>query len=133
MLMAAQFCSFRDCDKRRRIIGAPQGFRRSRNYGLTHHRRTILLRRVQLMLHVVIPIAKPKTRRPVLCWRCGQPMRIRVVPRTLQIDVQTDSPAQTSRSVTVQTTLPRRWRTRSVTGEKSPAPDSAKTCLNRLD
>jgi len=42
----------------------PKGFRRSRNYGLTHHRRTILLRRVQLMLHVVIPIAKPKTRRP---------------------------------------------------------------------
>jgi len=80
----------------------PRGFGRSRNYGLTNHRRKALLRRVQLMLlHVAIPIAKPKTRRPVLCWRCGQPMRIRVVPRTFQIDVQTDSPAQTTRSAAV--------------------------------
>jgi len=79
----------------------PRGFRRSRNYGLTHHRRTILLRRVQLMLHVVIPPATPKTRRPVLCWRCGQPMRIRVIPRTFRIDVATDSPAQTTRSAAV--------------------------------
>ena len=79
----------------------PRGFRRSRNYGLTHHRRKILLRRVQLMLHVVIPIAKPKTRRPVLCWRCGQPMRIRVVPRTFQITDQADSPAQATRSAKV--------------------------------
>jgi len=79
----------------------PRGFRRSRNYGLTHHRRKILLRRVQLMLHVVIPIAKPKTRRPVLCWRCGQPMRIRVIPRTFRIDVETDSPAQANGSATV--------------------------------
>jgi hypothetical protein len=79
----------------------PRGFRRSRTYGLTHHRRTILLRRVQLMLHVVIPIATPKTRRPVLCWRCGQPMRIRVIPRTFRIDVETDSPAQANGSATV--------------------------------
>jgi len=79
----------------------PRGFRRSRTYGLTHHRRKILLKRVQLMLHVVIPIASPKVRRPVLCWRCGQPMRIRVIPRTFQIDVETDSPAQTTRSATV--------------------------------
>ncbi len=79
----------------------PRGFRRSRNYGLTHHRRKILLRRVQLMLHVLIPIAKPKTRRPVLCWRCGQPMRIRVVPRTFQITDQGDSPAHTTRNATV--------------------------------
>jgi len=79
----------------------PRGFRRSRNCGLTHHRRTILLRRVQLMLHVVIPPNPPKTRRPMLCLRCGQPMHIRVIPRTFQIDVETDSPAQTTRSATV--------------------------------
>jgi len=79
----------------------PRGFRRSRNYGLSHHRRKILLRRVQLMLHVVIPIAKPKTRRPVLCWRCGQPMRIRLIPRTFRIDIQTDSPARTTRCAKV--------------------------------
>jgi hypothetical protein len=79
----------------------PRGFRRSRNYGLTHHRRKILLRRVQLMLHVVIPIAQPKVRRPVLCWRCGQPMRIRVIPRTFRIDMETDSTAQTTRSAAV--------------------------------
>ena len=80
-----------------RTVEAPNGFRRSRNYGLTHHRRKILLKRVQLMLHVVIPPA----RRPVLCWRCGQPMRIRVVPRTFQITDQADSPAQATRSAKV--------------------------------
>jgi len=110
----------------------PRGFRRSRNYGLTHHRRKILLHRVQLMLHVVIPPAQPKVRRPVLCWRCGQPMRIRVVPRTFRIDVRAYSPAQTTVRAKVYTTRPRRWRPRSVTGAKSPAPDSAKTRANRL-
>jgi len=110
----------------------PSGFRRSRNYGLTHHRRKILLKRVQLMLHVVIPPATPKVKRPVLCWRCGQPMGIRVIPRTFQITDQGDSPAQTTRSATVCTTRPRRRRTRLPTGEKSPAPDSAKTRANRL-
>jgi len=79
----------------------PRGFRRSRNYGLTHHRRKILLKRVQLMLHVVIPPATPKVKRPVLCWRCGQPMGIRVIPRTFQITDQGDSPAQTTRSAAV--------------------------------
>ena len=79
----------------------PRGFRRSRNDGLTHHRRKILLKRVQLMPHVVIPPATPKVRRPVLCWRCGQPMRIRLIPRTFQITDQGDSPAQTTRSATV--------------------------------
>ena len=38
----------------------PRGFRRSRNYGLLHHRRKSLLRRVQLMLRVVIPPAERK-------------------------------------------------------------------------
>jgi len=79
----------------------PRGFRRNRNCGLTHHRRKTPLKRVQLMLHVVIPPATPKTRRPVLCWRCGQPMRIRLIPRTFRIDVETDSPAQTTRSAKV--------------------------------
>ena len=79
----------------------PRGFRRSRNDGLTHHRRKILLKRVQLMPHVVIPPATPKVRRPVLCWRCGQPMRIRLIPRTFRIDAHTDRPARATRSAKV--------------------------------
>jgi len=54
----------------------PKGFRRNRNYGLLHHRRKSLLQRVQLMLRVVIPPDQPKVRRPILCKRCGSPMRI---------------------------------------------------------
>ena len=57
----------------------PKGFRRSRNYGLLHHRRKTLLARVQLMLRVILPPRMPITRRPLLCRQCGQPMRIRVV------------------------------------------------------
>jgi hypothetical protein len=45
----------------------PRGFRRSRNYGLLHHRRKNLLRGVQLMLRVVIPPAEPVVRRPLPC------------------------------------------------------------------
>ena len=57
----------------------PKGFRRSRNYGLLHHRRKTLLARVQLMLRVILPPFTPITRRPLLCRQCGQPMRVRVV------------------------------------------------------
>jgi len=84
-----------------RTASAKPGEVLSRTYGLTHHRRKTLLRRVQLMLHIVILPAQPKARRPVLCWRCGQPMRIRMIPRTFQIDAQTDSPAQPTRSAAV--------------------------------
>jgi len=59
----------------------PRGFRRSRNYGLLHHQRMALLRRVQLILRVVIPPAEPVARRPLLCRQCGQPMRIRAAAR----------------------------------------------------
>ncbi|MGQ0801410.1 MAG: IS91 family transposase [Pseudomarimonas sp.] len=57
----------------------PKGFRRSRNYGLLHHRRRTLLARVQLMLQVRLPPITPIKRRPIQCQRCGQPMRVRVV------------------------------------------------------
>ena len=57
----------------------PKGFRRSRNYGLLHHRRKTLLGRVQLMLRVILPPFTPITRRPLLCRQCGQPMRIHVL------------------------------------------------------
>jgi len=79
----------------------PRGFRRSRNYGLLHHRRKTLLRRVQLMLRVVILPAQPKARRPVLCWRCGSPMRIRVIPPTFKIEAHADSQAEAARSAMV--------------------------------
>jgi hypothetical protein len=75
----------------------PKGFRRSRNYGLLHHRRQALLRRVQLMLRVTIAPAQPRTRRPVLCWRCGQPMRLRVVHRSEQPRTVHASDAATTR------------------------------------
>ena len=55
----------------------PRRFRRCRSYGLLHHRRTHLLQRVQLMLRVALPPAEARTRRPLLCRHCGQPMRIR--------------------------------------------------------
>jgi len=84
-----------------RIASTKPGEVLSRTYGLSHHRRKILRKRVQLMLHVVIPIAQPKVRRPVLCWRCGQPMRIRLIPRTFRIDAHTDSPARATRSAKV--------------------------------
>jgi len=57
----------------------PKGFRRSRNYGLLHHRRRTQLSRVQLMLQVRLPPITPIKRRPILFQRCGQPMRVRVV------------------------------------------------------
>jgi hypothetical protein len=60
----------------------PRGFRRCRSYGLLHHRRTPLLQRVQLMLRVVLPPTEPRSRRPLLCKHCGQPMRIRPAPLT---------------------------------------------------
>lgn len=79
----------------------PKGFRRSRNYGLLHHRRKTLLRRVQLMLHVVIPPAQPKARRPVLCWRCGGPMRLCVVRREFRLEGNPETQAIADRSGTV--------------------------------
>jgi hypothetical protein len=48
-----------------------RGFRRSRNYGLLHHRRKAVLRRVQLMLRVVIPPAEPVARGPLPCRQYG--------------------------------------------------------------
>mgnify|MGYP001443691356 CR=1 FL=1 len=50
----------------------PRGFRRCRSYGLLRHRRSDLLQRVQLMLRVVLPPAKQKTRSALLCKHCGQ-------------------------------------------------------------
>ncbi len=79
----------------------PKGFRRSRNYGVLHHRRKNLLRRVQLMLRVVIPPSQPKARRPVLCRRCGNPMRIRVVRREFAISGLAATLAIADRSTTV--------------------------------
>ena len=78
----------------------PPGFRRSRNYGLLHHRRKKLLARVQLMLRVVIPPAQPKKRSPLLCWRCGNPMRIHVTQPTAPIATHATSQAQAARSAT---------------------------------
>jgi hypothetical protein len=74
----------------------PRGFRRCRSYGLLHHRRNVLLQRVQLMLRVVLPPAEPRTRRPLLCKHCGQPMRIRPAapPRPCIESVQTPTPAE---------------------------------------
>jgi hypothetical protein len=60
---------------------AAAGFRRSRNYGLLHHLRKIVLRRVQLMLRVVIPPVAPVARRPLLCRQCEQPIGIRAAAR----------------------------------------------------
>lgn len=55
----------------------PKGFRRSRSYGLLHHRRKVLLARVQLALRVVRPTpAEAKPKPPLLCRRCGQPLRV---------------------------------------------------------
>jgi hypothetical protein len=74
----------------------PRGFRRCRSYGLLHHCRAHLLQRVQLMLRVVLPTAKPRTRRPLLCKHCGQPMQIRPAapPRPCIESVQTTTPAK---------------------------------------
>jgi hypothetical protein len=54
----------------------PRGFRRTRSYGLLHHRRKVLLARIQLMLRVVLPPATEKTQRVLLCRHCGQPLRV---------------------------------------------------------
>jgi hypothetical protein len=79
----------------------PKGFRRSRNYGLAHHRRKTLLQRVQLMLHVVIPPAQPRIRRPVLCWRCGNPMRLSVPKRGFRQQANLETQAIADRSAAV--------------------------------
>jgi hypothetical protein len=79
----------------------PKGFRRTRNYGLNHHRRKVLLRRVQLKLHVVIPPAQPRTRRAVLCWRCGNPMRLSLTRRKFPTQSNTETQASADRSATV--------------------------------
>ena len=75
----------------------PKGFRRCRSYGLLHHRRRTLLRRVQLMLRVTSPPTRTRTRRPVLCWRCGSPMRLRVVPSGEPLRTRSASDTTTSR------------------------------------
>ncbi len=74
----------------------PRGFRRCRSYGLLHHQRNVLLQRVQLMLRVVLPPAEPRSRRPLLCKHCGQPMRIRPAAplRPCIESVRTSTPAE---------------------------------------
>ena len=74
----------------------PRGFRRCRSYGLLYHRRNILLQRVQLMLRVVLPPAEPRTRGPLLCRRCRQPIRIRpAAPTRPRIECdKTPTPAE---------------------------------------
>jgi hypothetical protein len=55
----------------------PRGFRRSRDYGLLHHRRAQLLARVQLMLGAIPRRPDAAVKKPPLCCRkCGGRMRI---------------------------------------------------------
>jgi hypothetical protein len=74
----------------------PRGFPCCRSYGLLHHRRNVLLQRVQLMLRVVLPPAASRSRRALLCRNRGQPMRIRPAapPRPCIESVQTPTPAE---------------------------------------
>lgn len=54
----------------------PKGFRRARDYGLLHPRRQSLLKRVQCLLQVKLPLSAPPERPPLLCPHCAAPMRI---------------------------------------------------------
>lgn len=55
----------------------PKGFRRTRDYGLLHHKRKRLLQRVQCLLRVKLPAPRPEPKPPPLrCRHCGAPMRI---------------------------------------------------------
>jgi hypothetical protein len=54
----------------------PRGFRRVRDFGLLHHRRKILLQRIQCLLHMRLPPpAAKQPPKPLLCKHCGAPMR----------------------------------------------------------
>jgi hypothetical protein len=54
----------------------PKGFHRTRDYGLLHHKRKHLLRRVQCLLHVRLGPPRKLERPPIRCPHCGAPMRI---------------------------------------------------------
>ena len=54
----------------------PKGFRRARDYGLLHHQRKRLLKRVQYLLRVTLKTPQPTKRPAICCPQCGAPMRI---------------------------------------------------------
>ena len=66
----------------------PKGFHRARDYGLLHHKRALLLKRVQCWLNVKItPFIAPQ--RPALrCKHCGAAMRI-IATRTPCHNIET--------------------------------------------
>jgi hypothetical protein len=54
----------------------PKGFRRARDYGFLHGNAKQLLKRVQWLLQVVIPIIDPTQRPKFICKLCRSPMSI---------------------------------------------------------
>ena len=56
----------------------PRGFQRTRCYGFLHHNCRVLLKRIQLMLHMVLPEvnAKAGNTSTVTCSKCQQPMSL---------------------------------------------------------
>ena len=53
----------------------PKGFRRARDYGFLHGNAKRTLKRLQLMLHVSIPVIYVKPKRPHPCTCCGEEMQ----------------------------------------------------------
>jgi hypothetical protein len=57
----------------------PPGLRRVRHYGFLHGKAKLLLKRVQLLLHVMLK-ARAQAPRPVICCpHCQQPMHILLI------------------------------------------------------
>ena len=57
----------------------PKGFRRVRDYGFLHANAKRLLILVQLILHVLIKTAPPKSRPEFKCPKCKSPMDIKTI------------------------------------------------------
>jgi hypothetical protein len=53
----------------------PKGFRRTRDFGFLHPAKKKLLRRMQLMLHVVLQAREPPQPK-FTCQKCGKPMKV---------------------------------------------------------
>ena len=54
----------------------PKGFRRSRDYGFLHSNCKAMIRLLQLIFHVAVPVLKQTVRAPIICPHCGAVMRI---------------------------------------------------------
>ena len=79
----------------------PKGFRRSRDFGLLHPRRKILLSMVQLLLNVHIIPHKLEPHKPLCCHECGTPMRIYATRIPFLTAQSIASRAQAARSAAV--------------------------------